>query len=219
MDILKGKKIELLPVKILNEKTQKHCSKCEGIGWVMEDKGHIKSCWTCGGMGFINFCEECGNDTHSAYRTLCETCWRKQREKEKLKEEQSNFNQSVKLVFGKDDEKINSFNMFYSEHFPYNEGYFSDFDEFFEALDEENTIEDKRPYYVWGTFETQINIDVETLLEDACEDLHEEAYSSIDEKDFKELEQFIENWCKKQTQTTTYYPNFKYSIIIPWEEY
>ena len=220
MNTLKGKKIELLPVLITNEKIKKHCPECEGIGWIeKEDKGHIEKCANCCGNGYVLLCSECGKELNSSYRSLCEDCSKKHWTEMRLKEEQLRFQKAEKLSFGMDDEKIKEFNHFYSEDYPYNEGYFMEFEDFFEAMYDKGINQETGPQYVWGTSETIIDIDIDNVIEQACEDLYEGAYESISNEDYKEIKDFVKSWCKKQTGTTTYYPNYHYAIKVPWEEF
>ena len=219
MNSLKGRKIELLPVVITNEKVKKHCPECEGIGWIEKNKGHIEKCRNCCGNGYILLCSECGKELNSSYTSMCDDCRRKQWTEMRLKEEQLHFQKAEKLTFGVDDDKIKNFEYFYSEDYPYNEGYFADFDVFFDELQDKGITKETGPQYVWGTYEKMINIDVDWTIENACEDLYEGAYDNISNEDFNELKQYVAEWCKKQTGTITYYPDYRYAIMIPWEDW
>lgn len=219
MNSLKGRKIEMLPVIITNEKIKKHCPKCEGIGWVEKDKGHIEKCPTCYGNGYVLLCSECGKELNSSYRSMCEDCSKKQWTEMRINEEQLRFQKAEKLFFGANDEKIKEFNHFYSEDYSYNKGYFEDFQEFFDVMNDKGITQETGPQYVWGTYEKIIDIDVDWAIENACEELYEGAEESISNEDYKELKDFVRNWCGKQTGTTTYYPDYNYAIKIPWEEF
>ena len=211
MSSLKGKKIELLPVKITDEKTQGHCPDCDGIGWIQREEGYIESCRNCNGRGIIKFCLRCGKTTNY-YNSVCDECWREhwnETEKEKMKKR---LETAQKLFWSRDEEKIKKFNCFYSENYPNNDGYFYDFEDFLDVVDNTNLK------FVWGTLEQQIEIDTDNIIENACEDLHEDARSGISDKDYIELKNFVEQWCNKQTGTITFYPDYNYAIEIPWEE-
>lgn len=210
MNKLKGKKIKLLPVQIHNKETQKHCPQCDGIGWTEKDKHHIERCLVCGGSGIVNVCSECGKETSSAYTSLCKNCREKQWKENRIKKEQLKFENSKKLTFGIDDEKIQEFDYFYSEYYPYNDGFFTDLEELMDELSQEEL-----PQYVWGTSKAIIDIDINNAIDEACEDLWEGARDTISDADFNELEQFVLEWCKKQLGTTSYYPDYNYAIIIP----
>ena len=218
MNTLKGKKIELLPVQIFDEKTRKHCSNCDGIGWIEKDKGHIEKCPVCCGSGYLYLCSECGKEVESSYTAICKDCREKEWIERKKREEKFTLEQAEKLVFGINDDKIKEFNYFYSEDYPYDDGYFADFSDFVDALEGKYINKKNRPEYVWGTYEKIIEIDIDNAIGCACEELHEEAYDNISNKDYKELKDFVSNWCKKQTGTTTYYPDYRYAIKVPWGE-
>lgn len=70
------------------------------------------------------------------------------------------------------------------------------------------------PKYVWGTYKEKIRIDAYNIAEDACEELHEDAYDSIDTESLEELQSFLDQWCEKQTGTTTYFPDYDCCIIL-----
>lgn len=220
MSSLKGRKIELLPVLINNEKIKKHCPECEGIGWIeTKDKRHIEKCPNCCGNGYILLCSECGKELNSSYRSMCEECSNKHWTEMRLNEEQLKFKNAEKLTFGIDDEKIKEFKHFYSEDYPYDEGYFMEFQDFFEAMYDKGITQETGPLYVWGTYEKIINIDIDWAIENACEELYEGAEESISNEDYKELKDFVKKWCEKQDGTTTYYPDYHYAIKVPWEEF
>ena len=59
-----------------------------------------------------------------------------------------------------------------------------------------------------------MSIDADWIIENACEELHEDARDSIGSKDEKELQKFLDKWCDKQTGTTTYYPCYKDYVSV-----
>ena len=109
--------------------------------------------------------------------------------------------------------------MLYSDYYPYNEGYFIGWDEFFDEWKEQEDLDAKRPEYVWATYPIEMSIDAIDILENATSELHEDAMSNISDKDRRELQDYLDSWCKKQTGTTTYYVDYSKAIRIPWEEY
>lgn len=117
-----------------------------------------------------------------------------------------------------DDPIALKFGMMFSESYPHNEGYFSEWEEFFEEW-EANEFKDvfDRPQYVWGTVVCKINLDAENILQWACDDLHEDAYDNL--VDVDELQEFLNKWAEKQTGTETYYESSTYAIEIPWHLY
>jgi len=72
---------------------------------------------------------------------------------------------------------------------------------------EEYELENPR---IYGTIETQIKINASSIIEDACNDLHENAY---DQCDAESLQNILDEWCKKQSGATSYYPNYKIGVI------
>lgn len=106
---------------------------------------------------------------------------------------------------------------FYSEHYSSNEGYFFDWDEFFDDWFENHNEDDIRPEYVWITEPVEMSIDAANIIETATDDLYEDAADNISDVSRKELQDFLDNWCKHCGVGTTYYECHKYKVRIPWE--
>ena len=105
--------------------------------------------------------------------------------------------------------------MLYREDYQHNNGFFYDLNDLYKYCEDAG---EELPDYVWGTQTDMIHIDADSIVEQACEDLHEDAYYSIDYKDIKDLQKMLDDWCKEQTCTVTYYPDYRYAIKIPWED-
>ena len=88
--------------------------------------------------------------------------------------------------------------------------------DFFEAYTWHEDDFDVRPSRLWVTTEESIHIDANNLIEDACSDLHEDAFEQCDADGLQKL---LDKWCKEQTGTSTYYPCYKEYVIIHWERY
>lgn len=73
------------------------------------------------------------------------------------------------------------------------------------------------PEVLWLCDNVDISIDADSIIENACEELHEEAEENIFRQDREELQEFLDNWCKKQTGTTTLYPNYKKYVRVKKE--
>ncbi len=71
------------------------------------------------------------------------------------------------------------------------------FDEYFEKY---------VPKVLWNCDVVKMYIDADSIVSDACEELHEDAVDNVDGMD--ELQEFLDKWCAKQTGTTTYYPDY-----------
>lgn len=101
--------------------------------------------------------------------------------------------------------------MLYWEEYEDNGGFFYDLDDLYEYC-ETRCI--PLPDYVWGTQTDMIHINADYIVEAACEDLHDDAYESIDYTDIKELQKMLDDWCNEQTCTVTYYPDYTYAIRV-----
>ena len=210
-----GKKIELMPVTLKDN--QVYCSFCGGIGWVLKDNKWIEKCTHCV-SGAIDICPICKTPYETRYihhckNPNCKIAEEKSRLLEESRKEIDRLNKANKI---EDKDVFNKYTMLYSNTYPYNEGYFADWDSFFDAWEGE---EENRPKYVWATTSIELSMDGYSIITSACEELWEGALNSISSKDIVEFEEFIQNWCKKQTGTTTYYVNYNTAVKIPWEEY
>lgn len=107
----------------------------------------------------------------------------------------------------------------YSEDYPYNDGFFSDWDDFFDSWVEEHKPNDMRPEFVWITEPVEMHIDAQSIIEDATQDLYDGADEDVHNEARKELQYLLDNWCKHCGVGTTYYESHKYKVRIPWEEY
>ena len=73
-----------------------------------------------------------------------------------------------------------------------------------------------RPMFVWATTETELTMDAGSIIEDACEDLHDEALYSIGTEGPVELQAIVDAWCAKYGDgCTTYHPDYTRAILLP----
>lgn len=111
-------------------------------------------------------------------------------------------------IYKYEDVPDESKNMIYCEEL---DRYFYDLEDLFDVCEEEDW---NIPKYVYGTQTDMMHINADYIIEEACEDLHEDAYESIDYTDIKELQKMLDDWCKEQTCTVTYYPDYTYAIKV-----
>lgn len=196
-----GMKIEL------KTKTPKQgeeiCNVCGGTGWMYnKEYGTIIKCKDCYD-GVITVCEKCGKPTRGSCNSYnCVIDRAKKREEERL-------SKAIKANY--EDVPAEHKEMMYHELFPNNYGYFSDFEEFVEYCEGEGI---ELPAYVWSTEKTKLTIDADSIVSNACDELHEDAYDNIGEADIKELQELLNNWCSKQTGTDTYSVDYRYAITL-----
>lgn len=206
------------------------CPVCHGLGMKIEDNIYgIKGDTSEAGRKYhfpykhqsLSFCQSCFNGV----QRLCPYCGqpykdqaylhcdcegqKKADEEERIKK----WNEKVANAVAVDEKDVHT--MLYCEEF--DEYYYT----VYEFLDDYASYheENERPERLWITSVEKINIDVYSILENACDDLHEDAMESIGEEDIAELEKFLDNWCSKQTRTTTYYPCYKQYVVIDWSKY
>lgn len=164
--------------------------------------------------GVVHICPDCGKQLpKNSLRCNCEAEQRRQREAEHKKY----------LVAIEKAEKCEPntlgkrFLWAYSEFFSYNDGYFSDWEEFFDSWHEDHDENDGKPEYVWGTEAVEMVLDAEDIISQSCEDMHEDAINDISPLAIESMQNFFESW-KRQYATVSYCYTYQYAIKIPWEE-
>ena len=70
---------------------------------------------------------------------------------------------------------------------------------------------DKSAIRIYATTEVQVHISAESVIEAACENLHDNADEHCD---VKSLQVALNDWCDQQKGTATYYPDYCVGIII-----
>lgn len=217
------------------------CPVCHGTGLALSDDPYglsddpdrhngemfpykhqsISFCQNCYN-GVVKKCKYCGkllNDR--AYQCNCEGA-KNARDKEwderDCKVEQERFDKAKFIE--PDDPIAKKLIMMYSDSYNSNEGYFFDWDEFFDYWNSDcEYSDDERPKYVWSTSEERLSLDADYLVSNACEDLCEDAADQISSKDIEELQHYLDKWADRQIGTNTYYVDYRYAIRIPWEDY
>jgi hypothetical protein len=212
------------------------CQECQGTGLAIYDAPYglsddpdkhdgnllpykqqtIGSCHKCYN-GVMKICPYCGKELpRSRYRCDCiedKAEW----ERLEAEKEQEIFKKAIKLdtydVISKNME------MYQSDYFSNNEGYFSEWEDFFDDWFDNHEENEPRPEYVWGTTKQKIGIDAGDIIENATDDLWEDAADCISQEDRDKLQSFLDEWCEKQIGTTTYMITHKYAVKIPWDEY
>ena len=86
-----------------------------------------------------------------------------------------------------------------------------DLEEILEEAELDKSLLDKSLLRIYGTKSDSIKMDASNIIENACNDLHEDA---IDQCNEESLQKLLDEWCKKQTGTTTYYPDYTIGIVI-----
>lgn len=210
---------------------EKICPVCNGLGVVVDNniygiKGDtsedakksmfpynhqaIKFCPNCYN-GVIKLCEYCGKPLpRNTSRCDCEQYKAKEEEEKRIKHQEK-----ISKAEEVDIKDIDSDMWLYDEQ---TDDYFSDIDYFvdsykdFDEYDKE--MMNNLPEVLWLTNPMDIFMDADDIISNACEELHEDAYNNISIEDTKELQNMLDEWCKKQTGTRTLYPNYKKYVRV-----
>ncbi len=218
-------------IKDLKE-NERICPTCNGLGMRIEDNIYgIKSDSSEAGRKYhfpykhqaLSFCQSCFNGV----QRLCPYCGQPYKnqaylhcdceEQKKVDEEEriKKWNEKVSKAVLVDEKDVDT--MLYCEEF---DKYYDTVDDF---VDDYvcNHKEDgnERPVRLRVTSVETISIDAYDIVRDACEDLHEDAMDNISSEDFTRLQNFLDEWCKDQAGTTTYYPCYEQYVLINWSEH
>ena len=169
--------------------------------------------------GVVRICEYCGKQLPKG-RLKCDCEQQKSIDEEDRKAKYQETINKAKEIYWKD-----------TNYFVYDEDsdrYFTDEDDFAEYywdlyLDDEKEydydfdsyFEKYVPKVLWNCSEEKISLNAGYFIDSACEELHEDARDNI--SDEKELQDFLNKWCEKQTGTTTYYPCYKEYVKVEKE--
>jgi hypothetical protein len=194
-----GMKVELKP--ITPKENEKLCDTCGGTGWLYNNEnGYIIKCRNCYD-GVIHLCPICKAEVRGA--CMSDGCVNRRF----TEKEQANYNKAIKVNI--EDVPPEHVEMLYSESYGYNDGYFNEFEE---LIDFCKDAEVEIPEYVWSTTKMTLSMDAASIIENACEELHEDAYQNINGE--KELQEFLDAWCAKQSGTDSYMVDYKYAIKV-----
>ena len=212
------------------------CPVCHGLGVVLDNNVYgiegdtsevakksmfpynhqaIKFCPNCYN-GVIRLCEYCGKSL--ARGTLKYDC-EQQRAKDE-KEKRIKYQKTIAKANEVDINELPKDTWFYDEQ---TDDYFSDIEGFVDSYKDYSEFENDKemianlPPVLWICGTTDISMDAGSIVEDACEQLHEDALESISYDDMKELQNFLDEWCAKQTGTRTLYPCYKEYVRVQKE--
>lgn len=214
------------------------CDSCGGLGIVVSDNVYgIK-----GDKSFraknnifpykhqsLSFCPYCYNGVQK----VCEFCGTKltrmgecqclnsvnKRNEEKLASDLETRARRIKNAKKVDEKDIDEY--LYCEE---TDDYYFNSDEFINSwlsnldISQYGSIDnilDSIPNILWVTDARKIHIDAYQIAEEACDELHEDAYDNCD---ISELQRLIDKWCEKQTGTETYFPSYNEYVVINRED-
>lgn len=190
--------------------TEVLCPICGGLG-LRRVGDFIEHCSNCYG-GILKLCPYCKKVLGANVHFICH-CegWEESRKKNEQEKLQKAIDAAEKISI---DEAIKrGIEMVYVEGW---DKYWSigDIGDEIEYLKDDLEEGEEPTVILFATTARLIHIDAYELAQSACEDLYEDAYDSLGEEDFKELQKALDEWCTAQLGTTTYEPNYKIVILL-----
>jgi hypothetical protein len=144
-------------------------------------------------------CEQCGVET-KRYWMICDAC----RSAKQERSEQMVWENSTKVPEAEWNGPV------WDE---FNDSFHDSIEEFVDEWQCDHGPEDTRPR-VYACFERKMSLDAERLVENALEDMHEDAYDELAPGWCAELQQALDAWVEKHSPVT-WVPDRKRAIV--WE--
>ena len=229
---------KILPVTLEKDlqDNEEICPVCHGLGIVKRDypfgvqdelsqkfklewydNQYLTLCLNCY-FGVVKHCGYCGKQLiKGSNRCNCNGYKQYERQQQEIKQQETiskakeiDLKNAAYYLYDEKSDKYftdeDEFTEYYWQNYLDGSGGCSNFDEYFEY---------EVPKVLWNCEEVKISMDADNIIENACEELHEDARDCI--SDEKELQEFLDKWCEKQSGTTTYYPYYKEYVKVEKE--
>ena len=196
------------------------CTHCHGTGLAICDNMYgIKGDTTHIGIRFpfkhqaMTFCAHCYNGVLKK----CPFCGKAIGRSDRECKCEGAAEERQKIQFKKDNEKWEKAAKI-SETEAWNKYrclYIANIDEYvFDPQEIEDRIEEyelnKSELRIYATKEYRLSADASNVVKSACEELHEDAYDNCD---IDSLQKLLDEWCEKQTGTTSFSPDYTIGVI------
>lgn len=164
--------------------------------------------------GVVNICKYCGKQLPKG-RLKC-NC-----EQQKVIDEKENRIKYQETIENAKEVDIKSVSTYLYDQ--QTDHYFAEIEDFVEEYKDNADFESDEkmlnnlPEVLWVCSEADISIDADSIIENACDNLHEDALDVISYEDRQELQEFLDKWCEKQSGTRTYYPCYKEYVRVQKE--
>ena len=185
------------------------------LNWYKND--YLTFCPNCC-FGIIKTCKYCGEPFQRG-TNRCDCDGYKEYEEEKKRIKYQEIIKRAKEIALKDasnflyDEESHEF---FSDEIEFVEHYRQEYLQICDGVISWNAYFDVCvPKVLWNCDEIKMSIDADWVVENACEELHEDAEDCIVDK--KELQEFLNKWCAKQSGTTSYCPSHKEYVKVKKE--
>jgi len=221
---------ELFPKTLIKDlqDNERVCPECHGLGMRIENnifgihgdtseeakKSHFPYKHQA-----LSFCQHCYNGV----QRLCPYCGKPYKNQaylhcdcvgQKLADEEiKTMKLEDKVSKAKEVQESDVETMLYCEEF---DKYYDSTDDFFEECYCDYEEDDfTKPERLWVCAVAEISIDADSVIENACNGLHEDALENCDSA---ALQNVIDKWCENQSGTTTYYPCYEEFVKIDWSK-
>jgi hypothetical protein len=194
------------------------CPECHGVGLVASDEGKHRVIITCKAIGchngLLTKCKHCGEPVTGYLPAHCEGARQAADQERKELHKQRiayKFEKAEKITL--EEARKRGCNCFYD--YELNEYYDGDkLNQHLKDLQYCGELTGDTNIYLYLTSTTQISMDAERIIENACDELHEEAQESISRDDVVGLQKMLDEWCSKQIGTQTITDDYRTVVVI-----
>ena len=224
--------ITVIPRVIIKDlaENEEICPTCRGLGVVLSPNRYglpdehkslheyfpyrneaFRYCPTCIN-GVVRLCVYCRMPITSGYGCQCPDA-KAEKAAERVREREARWEKSSKITYRMACDR-------------YNVLYLDDCEEF---VSSDNVLDVVRDYaarkinpvivkHIYGTERTRIAFNANQIIEDACEDLHDDAQDSICLMATDEMQRFLDRWADQHGDgTVTYWPDYSVGVILESE--
>ncbi|WP_288924746.1 hypothetical protein [Aminobacterium colombiense] len=176
---------------------QELCPICQGLGLIQEGD-YIVPCPDCLN-GIARKCQYCGEIISLHKYHHCEPMIQQQ-QKEQIEKVKKEWAAAEKISL---KQAIKNYKMLYD---------YSN-DEFIFSSEIEAYLKSKENPLIFATSTYSIAMDANTIIENECDDLYEDAFENISQSKVDELQEFLNKWCEEvKEDTLTYCPDYKKAV-------
>jgi len=148
-------------------------------------------------------CPACGSLRGKMDRECSCGCSERKRQEKWETEKKERWNSANKIPLTEAWVKCSCLYVENIDHYVFNKDELDDLIEEYEL--------DKSSLIIYTTTKISIEIDADDVASNACENLFEDAVYCCD---IAALQKVLDDWCKQQTGTTTYIPDFSTGVIV-----
>lgn len=220
------------------QENEEICPKCGGTGLQVNDhpyglksergqhnemfpykKQTIVGCSHCY-SGVQKKCQHCQQLMGRTSQCKCDG-YRNESNRKLFEKDMERWNKAKKITFQESlDQGIEYFYIDSWDEYHDLDSLHDKINDLLEDMDEDFTIDDIKDLRVYTTYIESISLSADSILERACENLHDEACERISQSKFDELQDLLNEFVKGiESDTKTYHADWKVAVVLTPEDF